>query len=128
MVVGSTIGSGIFRTPAGVAQKIEDVPLFLLAWVIGGIVALCGALSYAELACAIPKAGGAFVYANQALGAELVLTDRQRSIIRWSLEGLSVAEIADRIQVGPERVSDEKYKAVKKLRQALGVDAVPENA
>ena len=34
-LVGSTIGSGIFRTPASVAQRIDDVPLFLLAWVVG---------------------------------------------------------------------------------------------
>ena len=35
VLVGSTIGSGIFRTPASVAQRIDDVPLFLLAWVVG---------------------------------------------------------------------------------------------
>ena len=68
MVVGSTIGSGIFRTPAGVAQKIEDVPLFLLAWVIGGIVALCGALSYAELAAAFPRSGGVYVFVREGFG------------------------------------------------------------
>ena len=49
VVIGSTIGSGIFRTPAGVAQRIDDVPLFLTAWVLGGVVAVCGALTYAEL-------------------------------------------------------------------------------
>src|SRR5947208_13073448 len=50
VLVGSTIGSGIFRTPASVAQRVDDVPLFLLAWVVGGIVVLCGALTYSELA------------------------------------------------------------------------------
>jgi len=68
VVVGSTIGSGIFRTPAGVAQKIEDVPLFLLAWVIGGIVALCGALTYAELAAAFPRSGGVYVFVREGFG------------------------------------------------------------
>jgi amino acid transporter len=58
VVIGSTIGSGIFRTPAGVAQKIDDVPLFLMAWVLGGVVAVCGALSYAELAAMFPRSGG----------------------------------------------------------------------
>ncbi len=68
VVVGSTIGSGIFRTPAGVAQKIEDVPLFLLAWVIGGIVALCGALTYAEMAAAFPRSGGVYVFLREGFG------------------------------------------------------------
>lgn len=68
MVIGSTIGSGIFRTPAGVAQKIDDVPLFLGAWVIGGIVAVCGALSYAELAAMFPRSGGIYVFLREAFG------------------------------------------------------------
>ncbi len=51
VLVGSTIGSGIFRTPASVAQRIDDVPLFLLAWVVGAVVVLCGALTYSELTC-----------------------------------------------------------------------------
>src|SRR5438046_7825930 len=48
VLVGSTIGSGIFRTPASVAQRIDDVPLFLLAWVVGAVVVLCGALTRSE--------------------------------------------------------------------------------
>ena len=68
MVIGSTIGSGIFRTPALVAQKIDDVPLFLLAWVIGGAVAICGALTYAELAAKFPRSGGIYVFLREAFG------------------------------------------------------------
>src|SRR6266568_2824228 len=45
VLVGSTIGSGIFRTPAGVARLVDDVPLFLLAWVVGAAVVFCGALA-----------------------------------------------------------------------------------
>src|SRR5881397_1064130 len=62
VLVGSTIGSGIFRTPASVAQRIDDVPLFLLAWVVGAIVVLCGALTYSELAAAFPRSGGVYVF------------------------------------------------------------------
>lgn len=68
VVIGSTIGSGIFRTPAGVAQKIDDVPLFLMAWVLGGVVAVCGALSYAELAAMFPRSGGIYVFLREAFG------------------------------------------------------------
>src|SRR6266850_199110 len=68
VLVGSTIGSGIFRTPASVAQRIDDVPLFLLAWVVGGIVVLCGALTYSELAAAFPRSGGVYVFVRESFG------------------------------------------------------------
>jgi basic amino acid/polyamine antiporter, APA family len=68
VLVGSTIGSGIFRTPASVAQRVDDVPLFLLAWVLGGVVAVCGALTYAELAAAFPRSGGIYVFIREAFG------------------------------------------------------------
>jgi amino acid transporter len=69
VLVGSTIGSGIFRTPASVAARVDDVPLFLLAWVIGGVVALCGALTYAELAAMFPRSGGIYVFIRESFGA-----------------------------------------------------------
>jgi len=68
VLVGSTIGSGIFRTPAGVAQRVDDVPLFLLAWVLGGLVVLCGALTYSELAAAFPRSGGVYVFVRESFG------------------------------------------------------------
>jgi len=68
VLVGSTIGSGIFRTPASVAQRVDDVPLFLLAWVLGGAVVLCGALTYSELAAAFPRSGGVYVFVREAFG------------------------------------------------------------
>ena len=68
VLVGSTIGSGIFRTPAAVAQRVEDVPLFLGAWVVGGLVVLCGALTYSELAAAFPRSGGIYVFIREAFG------------------------------------------------------------
>ncbi|HWA55875.1 MAG TPA: amino acid permease [Gemmatimonadales bacterium] len=68
VLVGSTIGSGIFRTPASVAGRIDDVPLFLTAWVIGGVVAVCGALTYSELAAMFPRSGGIYVFIREAFG------------------------------------------------------------
>src|SRR5256885_15950381 len=67
-LVGSTIGSGIFRTPQSVAQRIDNVPLFLFAWVLGAIVVLCGALTYSELAAAFPRSGGVDVLVRQSFG------------------------------------------------------------
>lgn len=68
VLVGSTIGSGIFRTPAVVATSIPDVPLFGAAWVLGGVVAVCGALTYAELAGAFPRSGGLYVFLREGFG------------------------------------------------------------
>src|SRR3989454_2014849 len=68
VLVGSTIGSGIFRTPASVAQRVDDVPLFLLAWVVGAVVVLCGALPYSDLGAAFPRSGGVYVFVRESSG------------------------------------------------------------
>jgi APA family basic amino acid/polyamine antiporter len=68
VLVGSTIGSGIFRTPAVVAQRIDSPPLFVAGWVLGGAIALAGALTYAELAAMYPRTGGIYVYIREAFG------------------------------------------------------------
>src|SRR6185437_1195316 len=68
VVVGSTIGSGIFRTPASVSSRLPG-PLPLLAvWVTGGLLALCGALTLAEVGGAFPDTGGIFVFIQKAYG------------------------------------------------------------
>lgn len=68
VLVGSTIGSGIFRTPAVIAGHIDDLGLFVGAWVAGGLVALAGALTVAELAILFPRSGGIYVYVREAFG------------------------------------------------------------
>ncbi len=68
VLVGSTIGSGIFRVPAGVAGQLQQPGPVLLAWVIGGAIALFGALTYAELAAALPRSGGVFAYLLEGFG------------------------------------------------------------
>jgi APA family basic amino acid/polyamine antiporter len=68
MVVGGIIGSGIFFTPAEVAKALPGGTWILAVWVIGGVVALAGALTYAELGAMFPDAGGAYVYIRHAFG------------------------------------------------------------
>lgn len=58
IVVSLVIGMGIFRTPVNVAAKAQIPELFFLAWIIGGFVALCGALTYAEIGSRYPVTGG----------------------------------------------------------------------
>src|SRR5687768_8298716 len=82
LVVGVTIGSGIFRSPAAIAQRVPDPSLMLMLWVAGGLITLCGALSLAELAASLPQTGGLYAYLREGWGrpagflfgwAELVL-------------------------------------------------------
>jgi len=68
LVVGITIGSGIFRSPAGIAQKVPHPTVMLLLWVVGGAVTLCGALSLGELAAALPETGGLYAYLREGWG------------------------------------------------------------
>jgi APA family basic amino acid/polyamine antiporter len=68
LVVGGTIGSGIFFTPAEVARSLPSGALVLLSWALGGAVALAGALTYAELGAMMPAAGGPYVYVREAFG------------------------------------------------------------
>ncbi|HET8648687.1 MAG TPA: amino acid permease [Gemmatimonadales bacterium] len=68
VLIGSTIGSGIFRVPATVAANLTTAGPALLVWVVGGLVALCGALTLAELAAALPRSGGVFAYILEAFG------------------------------------------------------------
>lgn len=68
VLVGTTIGSGIFRSPAGIADKLPGPLPILLVWTMGGLFSLCGALTLAELAGALPRTGGYFVYIREAWG------------------------------------------------------------
>jgi APA family basic amino acid/polyamine antiporter len=68
VLIGSTIGSGIFRVPATVAERLQYPGPVFLAWVIGGLIALFGALTLAELAGALPRSGGVFAYILEAFG------------------------------------------------------------
>ena len=68
IVVGVTIGSGIFRTPASIATRVPDPELMLAVWLLGGLISLCGALSVAELAAALPQTGGWYVYLRESWG------------------------------------------------------------
>ena len=66
VVVGGIIGAGIFVNPAVVASRLPSGTLVLAAWIVGGAIALAGALVFAELAAAIPLAGGEYVYLREA--------------------------------------------------------------
>jgi basic amino acid/polyamine antiporter, APA family len=68
LVIGGMVGSGIFLTTGIMATALPSAPLLLAAWVVGGLFALFGALSYAELSTMFPRSGGVFVFLKEAFG------------------------------------------------------------
>lgn len=68
VMVGIVIGSGIFLTTGIMAKSIPSGGLILLAWLVGGLLTLAGALTYAELGAAMPEAGGQYIYLREAYG------------------------------------------------------------
>ncbi len=68
IMVGIIIGSGIFRTPPAIAQHLDSPWLIVLLWGAGGLLALLGALTYAELACMHPESGGVYVFIREGYG------------------------------------------------------------
>lgn len=78
VIIGNTIGAGILSTPGTIAQQLPHPWLFIGVWVGGGLYALLGAISIAELGTMIPRSGGQYVFAHYALG------DYAGFIVGWS--------------------------------------------
>lgn len=70
MVTGLMIGAGIFTLPAQVAAQVADASQLYALWIAGGVVSLCGALCYAELATTYPDVGGDYAFLRRAWGAD----------------------------------------------------------
>ncbi|HKD85374.1 MAG TPA: amino acid permease [Terriglobales bacterium] len=68
IVVGTIIGSGIFLVPSEMMQAVGSARLVYLAWIVGGVLSLAGAITYAELGAMKPEAGGEYVYIRDAYG------------------------------------------------------------
>ncbi len=96
VVVGVIIGSGIFRVPSPIAAVTGNITGVALVWVLGGLVALFGALSVAELAAMYPEAGGPYVYLREAYGRPLAFLFGWMWLlttpISWAAQSLIFAE------------------------------------
>src|SRR5689334_8373329 len=68
LVIGGIIGSGIFLTTGPMAKALPSASLLILAWALGSLFALFGALTYAEMATMFPRSGGVYVFLREAFG------------------------------------------------------------
>ena len=68
IVMGSMIGSGVFIVAADIGRQVGSPGMMMMTWVVTALMVMCGALSYGELAAAMPRAGGQYVYIREAFG------------------------------------------------------------
>ncbi len=68
VLVGTTIGSGIFRVPSTAAAEVGTAGALALVWIAGAVVVVCGALTLSELSAMLPESGGMYVYLREAFG------------------------------------------------------------
>ncbi len=69
LVITNVIGSAIFLTPGSMAATLPSEALLLTAWIAGGVIALCGGLTYAEMGAMYPRSGGLYVFLEEAYGS-----------------------------------------------------------
>lgn len=97
VLVGVTVGAGIFRVPATVAAQLHDPGPVIVCWVLGGLISLFGALTLAELAGALPRSGGVFAYLLESFGPlpAFVFGWTELAVIRASALGATATIFAE---------------------------------
>jgi len=82
LIIGTILGAGVFRVPSMVAGQLNNEYFIILAWIIGGVISIIGALCYAELATSYPSVGGEYSFLQKAYGPKLAfLYGWARSIV-----------------------------------------------
>ena len=94
IIVGGTIGSGIFRAPNEIAQAVGSPGMSMVVWIVCGIIAICGGLCFAEMAAMMPRTGGGYVYLREAYGSKWVSFIYGWSAF-WLVWPVSIAAVAN---------------------------------
>jgi APA family basic amino acid/polyamine antiporter len=94
LVVANMVGTGIFTTSGFIIQELQNPQSLLLCWLVGGIFALCGALSYGELGAMFPRAGGEYVYLRESFGKWMGFLSGWISLIVGFSAAIAAAAIA----------------------------------
>jgi basic amino acid/polyamine antiporter, APA family len=92
-VAGSVIGSGIFLTTGVMAQALPSPTLLLAAWLAGGVIALSGGLTYAELGAMYPRSGGVYVYLREAFGPLLAFLYGWAALLIFFSGGIAAVDV-----------------------------------
>lgn len=117
MIVGNTIGVGILRSPGEVAAALPSSAWFIGAWIVGGVYALLGAMTMAELTVMIPKSGGQYVYARRALG------EYPAFVIGWS-DWFSTCGAIAAVSIGLGELAGEVVPSVAGNESSVAVAAI----
>jgi len=115
VVVGGVIGSGIFKKPREVAENVPQFGMAALVWILGGVLALLGALALAEVAVLYPRAGGNYVFLREGFGRRAAFL--WGWVEFWLIRGGSLAALAT---IFAESLRDVLTNPA--LRHALGLD------
>src|SRR5262245_29063718 len=119
VVVGTIIGSGVFKKPQQVAETIPYFGLAAFAWVLGGVLALLGSLALAEVTVMYPRAGGNYVFLREGFGRLAAFL--WGWVEFWIIRGASIAALAT---VFSESLHDALRNDA--FRAALGLPSTPE--
>ena len=91
ITVGNIIGSGIFRSPHSVAQELPGFTPVILAWIVGGVLSICGSLVLTELAVRHPRTGGLYVFIREGFGNAWAFTFGWANL--WVIKPTVIASI-----------------------------------
>ena len=106
IAIGSTIGSGIFLTPAIIANSLHSPIYILIIWFVGGLLILCGALTFAELSTLMPRAGGVYVYLSEGYGKVFGFLYGWAYILVVNTGGIAALSVAFTTYLGLPRRAD----------------------
>lgn len=115
--MGNSIGVGILRTPGDVALHLPSTPWFIGVWIAGGVYALLGALTLAELGAMIPESGGQYVFARRAFG------DYAGFMIGWS-DWISTCASLAAVTISVGDYSDALWPALSGHAAAIAIGVV----
>ncbi|MFI5112460.1 MAG: APC family permease [Terriglobales bacterium] len=116
LVIGGVIGSAIFLVPKEIAAALPSAPLFLGVWVAGGVLALMGALVFAELGAMFPEAGGQYVYLREAYGDFAAFLYGWLMFVAGNGGGIATIAVAFAVYLG---------KVVRPLEASVAVLSLP---
>src|SRR6267142_2064363 len=99
LIVGITIGSGIFRTPPTIAGLVPNPLVIMGLWTAFGLISICGALAVAELTSLLPRAGGVYVFLREAYGDAAAIVILTFANVLGARVGAAVSEVTTLVKV-----------------------------